>query len=156
MDSINSINNIFDQVQDLEQSDTRTLCQALPGSVQSKREINSILNDEIWKDPRFRNENILAIRKIENGYELQTTNYIMKVDVNYESCKRMGPAIFTTTIYSVEDKLAEESGVSPSKLQQLLNEIYAETGFVYPIKEILVSEEGITLTTTDDFIIQRQ
>ena len=64
----------------------------LPPFYQSTKEIKQILSDERLQEAIGSGQSIIAIKKIEDGYVIQTAKYEIKVHVDYHYAGRPGPA----------------------------------------------------------------
>jgi hypothetical protein len=67
---------------------------ALPPLYQSIREIDAVLSHEYLRSSEFTAEPILDVKKIENGYLVETAHYYLMADVIYKETSHIGPMQF--------------------------------------------------------------
>ncbi|MBS0624907.1 MAG: hypothetical protein JSS32_02515 [Verrucomicrobia bacterium] len=72
---------------------------ALPPLAQSSREIQAILVDPRLQEMLGSAELIQSITRTEEGYVVITSNYQLRVDVEYKSSQRIGPVSFDLQFY---------------------------------------------------------
>ena len=85
---------------------TQAFC-ALPPLPQSIREIDAILSHDFLKTEDMTPEMIWQIQKTEYGYVLETTHFIIPVEVCYQPQNMPGPVPFNVT-YDLSKIIAKE------------------------------------------------
>lgn len=81
-----------------------TLFGALPPLAQSIREMQAILGDSQMQKLLGSGESIQEMIRIETGYAVITTRYILHVDVEYQKPKFPGPIPFALHFYDPIEK----------------------------------------------------
>ena len=67
---------------------------ALPPMAQSLREMNAIINHNFFLSPKMIAENIISIHKTELGFILETTHFVIPIQINYLPQEMIGPRVF--------------------------------------------------------------
>lgn len=87
------------------------LFAALPPLPQSIREIEAILTDDFLKSPEMTAETIWQIQKTDTGYILETTNFIIPINMIPLPPKNIGPAQFDMQ-FDIDNLIAKEEQIS--------------------------------------------
>ena len=77
---------------------------ALPPFFQSKKEIMELLSDQRLTDKLGSGQAIVEIRRVEEGYIIETLRKEIKVEAHYHPSNRMGPVQFTFFFHEPVDK----------------------------------------------------
>ena len=84
---------------------------ALPPLPQSIREIEAILTNDFLKFPEMTAETIWQIQKTDTGYLLETTHFIIPIDMIPIPGKKIGPIQFTME-FDLDNLIVKEEEIS--------------------------------------------
>jgi hypothetical protein len=56
--------------------------------------MNAVLNHNFLLSPKMISENILSIHKTDTGFIVETTHFVIPIQINYLPQEMMGPRIF--------------------------------------------------------------
>ena len=84
---------------------------ALPPLPQSIREIQAILTDDFLKSEEMTAETIWQIQKTDTGYILETTNFIIPINMLPIPGKKIGPSQFDVQ-FDIDNLIAKDEQIS--------------------------------------------
>jgi len=75
---------------------------ALAPLYQSIKEIEHVLKDESLKEQLSSGDAVLEVKRVENGYLVYTSKYVIQVDIKYARQDLIGPAKFELYFHEKE------------------------------------------------------